>query len=32
MRPSTRWDNPEVWACVGSLVLIATAVLASAIL
>jgi hypothetical protein len=32
MRPVTRWANPEFWACLGSLVLIGLAVLASAVL
>ncbi len=32
MRPSNRAANPEFWACMGSLVLIVAAVLASAVL
>jgi hypothetical protein len=32
MKPTTRWDNPELWACLGSVALIVIAVAASAIL
>ena len=32
MRPSNRAANPEFWACLGSVVLIVAAVLASAVL
>ncbi len=32
MKPASRLDNPEFWACLGSLILIGAAVLASAIL
>jgi hypothetical protein len=32
MKPVTRWDNPEFWACLGSVFLIGIAVAASVIL
>jgi hypothetical protein len=31
MRPATRTDSVEFWACLGSLILIAAAVVASAV-
>jgi hypothetical protein len=31
MRPATRTDSVEFWACLGSLILIAVAVVASAV-